>query len=151
MGVKGGQKFEAYLGEVGKKLSGSRVVRVGFLSGATYPNGLSVALVAFWNEFGTKFAPARPFFRNMIAAKKNEWPNGIATQLKLTGFNVDLALRRTGEAIAGQLRESIINTNFPPNAESTIERKGHSKPLVGAPPSKGHMLGSVDYEVADKA
>ena len=48
-----------------------------------------------------------------------------------------------GEAIAGQLRQSIVDTNSPALAESTIRRKGFSKPLVDT----GHMLQSVDYEV----
>lgn len=147
MAVRGGDKFAKELGEIGRRLSGPRVVRVGFLSGATYPDGKPVALVAFWNEFGTRFIPPRPFFRNMIAAKKNEWPGGIATQLRLTGYNVDLTLQRTGAAIAGQLRESIIQTNSPPNAPSTIAKKGHAKPLVDT----GHMLNSIDHEVGDRS
>lgn len=141
--IKGGEKLKKALGEIGRQLSGPSTVRVGFLARATYPNGLPVALVAAWNEFGTKKMPARPFFRNMIAAKKNEWPKGIATQLKATNYDVRKTLELTGMAISGQLRQSIIDTNSPPLALSTIARKGHSKPLVDT----GHMIGSVDYEV----
>jgi len=32
----------------------------------TYENGIDVALVAFWNEFGTRKIPARPFIRSAI-------------------------------------------------------------------------------------
>ena len=52
-------------------------------------------------------------------------------------------LGQTGEAIAGQLRESIINLTEPPLAPATVARKGSDKPLVDT----GHMLASVDYEV----
>jgi hypothetical protein len=47
------------------------------------------------------------------------------------------------EAIAGQLRESIIKTNAPPLSPRTIARKGFAKPLIDT----SHMINSVDYEV----
>lgn len=37
-------------------------VRVGVLESATYPDGTPVAMVAFWNEYGTKTSPVRAFF-----------------------------------------------------------------------------------------
>ena len=48
-----------------------------------------------------------------------------------------------GQGISGQLKQSIVDTNEPPLAASTIARKGFAKPLVDT----GHMLQSVDYEV----
>lgn len=143
--VTGGERLRAELGRIGQQLAGENVVRVGFLSNATYADGKPVAMIAAIQEFGAPGAgiPPRPFFRNMIRKKKGEWPKGIATQMRVTGYNVALTLERTGQAISGQLRQSIIDTNAPPLAKSTIARKGHSKPLVDT----GHMLGSVDYEV----
>lgn len=42
------------------------VLKAGILEGATTPNGMNIAQYAFWNEFGTKFSPARPFMRQSV-------------------------------------------------------------------------------------
>lgn len=146
--ISGGDRLAFALARIAYQLGGSAgaTLRVGFLEGATYPNGTPVAAVAAWNEYGTRTIPARPFFRNMIAAKSKEWPDGIATQLRLTRYDVALTLQRTGAAIRGQLQLSIRSTNTPPNAPSTIAKKGFNNPLIDT----GHMLNSVDYEVTTR-
>jgi hypothetical protein len=65
--------------------------------------------------------------------------------LVANGYDATLTLRQTGEAVAGQLRQSIVDTNDPPLAESTIKRKGFDKPLI----ETGHLFNSVDFEVAE--
>lgn len=142
--MKGGKKFSKLLQEISGQLAGGeKTVRVGFLENATYPKGMQVAMVAVFNEFGTATAPPRPFFRNMIRAKQGEWPAAIAGLLKANGYDVEKTLNITGAAIAGQLKQSIIDTNSPPLAASTIKRKGFAKPLIFT----SHMINSVDYEV----
>ena len=141
--ISGGDKLEFALARIAYELGSGATLRVGFLEGATYPDGQPVAAVAAWNEYGTATIPMRPFFRNMVAAKSKEWPEGIATQLRLTRYDVNLTLQRTGAAIRGQLQQSIRDTNSPPNAPYTIEKKGFNNPLLDT----GHMLNSVDYEV----
>ena len=49
----------------------------------------------------------------------------------------------TGEAVAGQLRQSIVDFSSVPLAPSTIARKGFENQLVDT----GHMLNSIDYEL----
>lgn len=145
--LRGGDKFEKKLAELGRKLGQPATLRVGFLENATYPDGKRVAEIAAHNEFGTPNAkapiPPRPFFRNMIAAKESEWPGAIAGLLKDNDLDVQLTMQQTGEAIKGQLQQSIRDTNAPPLAESTIRRKGHAKPLIDT----AHMINSVDYDV----
>jgi hypothetical protein len=143
--VRGGEKLAAKLRELTEKLAQPATVRIGFLENSRYPDGTPVAMIAAIQDFGAPRAgvPPRPFFRNMIAARKGEWPAAIAGQLKATGYDVELTLKRTGEAVAGQLRESIQQTNVPPLKPATIKRKGFSKPLVDT----GEMLKSVSYEV----
>lgn len=143
MKLSGGKKLEAALAKMAKNLSKPGTLRVGFLENATYPDGTNVAMVAALNDFGTSRTPPRPFFRNMIAAKKGEWPGGIALQLKRNDYDALKALRAVGEAIKGQLVQSIRDTNSPPLAESTIRRKGFSKPLIDT----SNMIDSADYEV----
>lgn len=143
--IRGGEKLEAALKEIAAKASNASVVKVGFLANATYPDGTSVAMVAAINEYGAPGAgiPPRPFFRNMIAAKSGEWPRAIADLLKTNDYDAAKTLGQTGEAVKGQLAQSIVDTNTPPNAPSTIARKGAAKPLVDS----GHLLQSIDHEV----
>lgn len=143
--ISGGDKLVAALEGILKKASNAKEVDVGFLEGATYPDGTSVPMVAAIQEFGAPKVgiPPRPFFRSMIANKSPEWPKAIAGLLKANDYDAQTTLAQTGEAIKGQLQQSIVDTNSPPLAQSTIDRKGSSKPLVDT----GHMLSSVDYEV----
>ena len=76
--VKGGDKMKAYLGALSNLVGSATAVRVGFLESERYPASaqqasLHVAQVAFWNEFGTITAPARPFFRQTIKGHQDHW------------------------------------------------------------------------------
>lgn len=170
--VTGGQRVAKVLAELGSRMGSGAVVKVGFLEGATYPAAakarlasqkrdsarvkaqlkqmasaagvpLRVAQVAFWNEFGTTRAPARPFFRGMIAAKSPDWGRDMAKAIKAKGYSVEQALALMGERIKDQLQKSIVDFASPGNAPSTIRRKGFDKPLIDT----GTMQRSVDYVV----
>lgn len=157
--IKGGQKFLNALAVIAKKLGQPRTLRVGFLAGATYPDGTSVAMVAAIQNFGapSRGIPPRPFFSNMVAKRADGWPKGIAAQLKATGNDVDKTLEITGDVIRSQLQIEIRETNAPPLAEATLGRRGYSgKPYnkknpktYGAKPliDTGHMINSVDKEI----
>jgi hypothetical protein len=144
--ISGGQKLTAALAQIGDQLGRGGTVKVGFLSGATYPDGTSVALVAAVNEFGapSRGQPPRPFFRNMVAKESPRWPASIAANLKANNYDVPKSLDQIGAAIAGQLRQSIVDLQSPPLKPSTIKRKGFSKPLI----DHGIMLQSVSHEVS---
>lgn len=143
--VRGGAKLEAALKAIGERISDASVVRVGFLENATYPDGKPVAMIAAIQEFGAPSVgiPPRPFFRHMIAEKSSEWPAAIAGLLRANNYDAAQTLGQTGEAVKGQLQQSIVDTNSPPLSPSTVARKGFDKPLVDT----GHMLNSVDYQV----
>lgn len=147
--VKGGDKLASALRQITAKLGNGNVgVKVGFLEGATYPGddenaGLPVAQVAFWNEFGTSRAPARPFFRGAIAQHQGEWGGQLADSLKASNMDGKRALALMGTIIKDQVVQSIVDTNSPPNAPSTVRRKGFDKPLIDT----GVMQRSVDFVV----
>lgn len=143
--VKGGEKANKAMAELARKLGKPMSLRVGFLEKATYPDGTPVGMIAAINEFGapSRNQPPRPFFRNMIAAKQNEWPAAIAGVFKASNYDAAKTFDIVGAAIAGQLRQSITDLMSPPLAASTIRRKGFDKPLIDT----GHMLKSVDHEV----
>lgn len=144
--VTGGEKAAAAIADLIKRLGSKRSLRVGFLENAKYPDGTPVAMVAAIQDFGAPGVgiPPRPFFRNMVRDKSPEWPKAVENLLKANNYDVEKTLRLTGEAIKGQLQQSIIDTNAPPLKPATVKRKGHSKPLVDT----AQMLNSVDYEVS---
>lgn len=139
---------------IAKKMGGGEV-SIGFMENATYPDGTPVASVAFWNEFGTSTAPARPFFRTMIAKESPQWASKMARQAKGTNYNGPKVLALMGEDIGGALVESIIAVNSPPLAESTIlaraknvKRGDEVSPTIAKPLiDTGHMKNSVSYQV----
>lgn len=143
--IRGGEKFEAAMADLARRLGRPATLKVGFLGNATYPDGKPVAMIAAINEYGapSRGQPARPFFRRMINAKQDEWPAAIAGVLRANGNDVEKSLNIAGAAIAGQLRQSIVDLVDPPLAPSTIARKGFDKPLIDT----SHMLKSVDHEV----
>ncbi len=143
--VKGGDKFAAELQRMAGAVQSAESVKVGFLSNATYPDGKPVAMVAAIQNWGAPRAGIlpRPFFTNMVKDKSPEWGPATGELLKANDYDAAKTLAQVGEVVAGQLRQSIRDTNFPPLAESTIARKGFDKPLV----ETGHMFNSVDYEV----
>lgn len=145
MQVRGGQKLEAALADLSKRLSKPATLRVGFLENATYPDGTPVAMVAAIQDFGAPGAniPPRPFFRNMVASKSPGWGPALAKNLKARNYDVTAALDAVGEGIEGQLQQSIQETNTPALAKKTVARKGFAKPLIDT----SNMINSVDHDV----
>jgi len=143
----GGDALERKLAEMAEKLGEGKVLRVGFLENATYPDGQQVAMVAAANEFGNPAnnQPPRPFFRNMIADNKDTWPDDIGRIAQATDFDGEQTLGLMGEHIKGQLQQSIRELMEPPLSPVTIEKKGFDKPLIGT----SNMLNSVDYDIRD--
>lgn len=143
--VYGGDRLAARLKEIGDRLGKGGSVKVGFLSGAKYPDGTSVAMVAAIQDFGAPSVgiPPRPFFRNMVAKESRGWPDAIVTDLARTDYDVDRTLGRLGVLIEGQLRQSIVDTNLPPLKPATIRRKGFSKPLIDT----SNMINSISSKV----
>lgn len=152
VGLSGGDKLDARLREFADKVARPATLRVGFLEGATYPDGTPVALVAAVQNFGSpaQGIPPRPFFTNMIAEKKDRWGDQLANLLKMNDWDAKKALYLMGAGIAVQLRDSINQMNSPPLAPETIRRKGGTptaaKPLIDT----GHMFQSVEYEIDDE-
>jgi hypothetical protein len=141
MEIQGGDKLAKALEEIAANMAGS--VRVGFLESATYPDGTPVAAVAFWDEFGTTTAPARPFFRTTITEKSSEWADRLAKSAVHFEYDSDKILNLMGQTIAEDIQQSIVGWTDPENAPSTVAKKGFNKPLI----DKGVMQRSVDYEV----
>lgn len=145
MKISGGEKLEKRLQEMARNIGKPATLSVGFLEGATYPDGTSVAMVAAIQNFGAtaRGIPPRPFFSNMVADKSPEWPEALGKILVAKNYDASGSLELMGQGIKGQLQQEIVDTNSPPLSPVTVARKGTAKPLVDT----GHMLASVDYIV----
>lgn len=142
--VQGGRDFERHLADIARRLAQPGVLKVGFLEGASYPDGTPVALVAAVQNFGapSRGIPPRPFFSNMVEAKQSEWGPALGALLA-KGMSIEAALNQLGLGIVGQLKQSIVDTNDPPLAASTIKAKGFEKPLI----DDTIMINATDHAV----
>src|SRR5260370_1264933 len=119
--IKGGGKLEQALREIAEKVKHPAKLRVGFLAGATYPDGTPVAMVAAIQDYGapSRSIPPRPFFRNMVASKSKQWPADVAAAVKSSDYDAEAALALVGEHIRGQLQQAINDFNGAPLAAAT--------------------------------
>jgi hypothetical protein len=173
--ISGGDRLERYLADLSRKVKSASQLKVGFLEGATYPDGTSVAMVAAIQNFGapSKGIPPRPFFTNMVKEKSGNWGVQLAELLKRNDYDAHKALALMGEGVKSQLRQSIVDTNDPalsavtlllrqrfPSADygaSDVWQAFHDvangvKPEISGTAAKplvytGHLLQSVDSEV----
>lgn len=143
--IKGGDKFSKELQRIAGAVDSAESVKIGFLQGSTYPDGTPVALIAAIQNWGApaRGIPARPFFSDLIAEKSPEWGPATGALLIANQYDAAKTLAGVGEAVAGQLRQSIVDFSSVPLAPSTIAKKGFDKQLV----ESAHMLNSVDSEV----
>ena len=119
-------------------------VRVGVLENATYPDGTPVAMVAFWNEYGTRTSPVRAFFRTTVSEQKKNWVLSVQNLMKMHNDSKQV-MGLIGVHIQEQIVQSINTWSDPPNAPYTIAKKGSSKPLI----ETGVLMGSISFEVGD--
>lgn len=107
---------------------------------------LSVAEIATIHEYGLGTSPQRSFIRAWADSRKAEHQR----MLKIIGENVvkgryDAAtgLARLGNLFVGEVQARISGGIPPPNAPSTVARKGSSKPLINT----GQLRSSIRFRV----
>lgn len=103
-------------------------VKVGVIDGSTYEDGTSVASVAFWNEYSTKTAPSRPFFRSTIQEQKSAWVQLAQKGIK-AGMSIEHVLGLVGAQMQTDVQFSIMTWTTPPNAAYTVAKKQFNAPL----------------------
>ncbi len=104
--------------------------------------------VAAYNEFGAPAAnvPQRSFIRATVDAKKPEIQAAqgrVAKQVLAGKITFHQGLEQIGAKVVGLMKQRIAAGIPPENAESTIARKGSSKPLINF----GQLRGAITYEV----
>lgn len=139
-----GKKFEKMLKELAEK-----EVRVGFQHGkATEEDGTDICDIAAWNELGTVHIPARPFLRMSVDDNESKINSFLQSKKKqlASGTSAEQILKEIGIFQKDLIQEKITEGSFEPNAESTVKKKGSSKPLIDT----GRMRQSVNYEIKAK-
>lgn len=142
------------------------IVRVGWFSGIRYEDGLPVAQVARWQEFGTggKYPiPPRPFMRPVLHGRGNEMREKLQkaySKALKDNQNTMIVLGRFGEYLTSQIRQSIRMTVNPPNSPVTlhggwlrtergvpfhVEGKRGNHPLIDT----GFMIDSLTYQIEE--
>ena len=119
-------------------------VRVGVLENATYPDGTPVAMVAFWNEYGTRTSPVRAFFRTTVSEQKKNWVLSVQNLMKIHN-DPKQVMGLIGVHMQEQIVQSINTWSDPPNSAYTIAKKGFDKPLV----ETGVLMRSIKSEVGE--
>lgn len=153
--ISGGDKWKKHL----EKYREEPELHVGILSGATYQGegdagqaGKKVAEVAYWQEYGTfrngaKHIPPRPFFRNTIEEKKEEWVQAVASEVK-RGQSLEQALTAVGDNITADIVDTIKQGIEPALSETTLanrKKKGHTSttPLMDSMT----LIKTIDFEI----
>lgn len=134
------------LERIAGNLEGPLSVKVGFPAGEA---DADIVARAVWNEFGTRRGvPERPFLRNAMRSNREAYRarlTELARLIVLGGLDLSVALRLIGTQAQGDIQKEIVTLAQPPNAPSTIARKGSSNPLIDT----GEMRQKVTYKVGD--
>lgn len=105
---------------------------------------------ALYNEYGTAYIPARPFFRT--ATSFDESRNIIANYTRqaveslISGqLTVEQVQGRIGLFLKGRVINSVRNGGWTMNSQATLDRKGNKPPLIDS----GDLISSIEWEVKD--
>ncbi len=140
------------------KSASSHVSKVGFWNGTSNDGEMSIASLAFLQEYGRpqtavhNFIPARPFFRMSAMNVANGRSDvrhymKVALQQIISGKQTTQnSLQMVGEVYEDELKAIITYFDEPPNAARTVSMKGKDDPLVDS----GHMRDSVQNKVTKR-
>ena len=116
-------------------------IEAGFFVGTKYKNGKDVTEVAKKNDKGIG-VPERPFMIPAGNKAANKTIN-ITVQSIAGGMDEQQALSRAGIMFKNAIQREITNLKEPPNAQSTILKKGSSNPLIDT----GLMRSKVEWKL----
>lgn len=144
----------AHYKKVIKELSelSKKRIKVGILrDSAKNADGVTILEYAIYNEYGTQFIPARPFFREATEHPKaeadiqNYIKSKISEIISSNGsYTADQAAIAIGEYVRGKIIYSIRNGSWTPNAPSTLKGKqSGTTPLI----NQGDLIRSIEFEV----
>lgn len=110
-------------------------VRVGWFEDSKYDDNTPIALVAYFQEYGTaRGIPQRPFMRPAELKNKAKWQQIALQEIRKcveSGIPLTQAMMKLGLVVQGDIAKEISTLTQPPLAESTVKarlrRKGKKK------------------------
>lgn len=111
--------------------------------------GVSVAEVAAFQEFGTSRNPPRPFMSALIRENRSEYMHVCKRAYKrlLAGDSIASCLEEIGRWGVAKMREKIDSNVPPPLAPATVEKKGHDHALIDSET----MYHSIGFQIVSTA
>lgn len=117
-------------------------------------SGESYVMIANVHEFGVIISkatgniviPERSFMRSTFDEKERDWAKFMESRLKKVlnfQMTVEQMYDQVGAKAVSDIQKKIRDLRDPPNAESTIEKKGSSNPLIDS----GDMRRRVTWKV----
>jgi len=116
------------------KIANGSHTKVGVQQGEIREDGTNLVTVAAANEFGVPgHIPARPFIRStrdgQATGVDRKGDRGIRSIFSGNDTTKSF-LGKLGEWFEAKVKKKIVDLREPPNAPSTIARKGSSNPLI---------------------
>jgi hypothetical protein len=102
--------------------------------------------VAQWNEFGTEHIPARPSITAWADAKGQDTlreARDRMAQAAKAGKSTMQVLDQLAQKSAADIQKMIAGSIPPPNAQSTIDKKGSSTTLINFGQLRASIRGKV--------
>lgn len=96
-------------------------------------------------NFGNDKIPPRPWLIPGVQSATRDIVDTVGDGLE-QGLSADAVLNQVGAIAVGATQEYITNLRTPPNAPSTIEKKGSDNPLIDT----GSMRASVTWKVTNE-
>ncbi|WP_060476719.1 hypothetical protein [Pseudomonas monteilii] len=147
------QKVRHALKGIEERMQKDGLVLVGVPKGAgNYEDGLTIATIAAVNNFGSAdgHIPARPFLAPAVENGAPEYRRLVEVMLpKVMSGEVEMQtlLAQMGQLAEGHVKQQITELRTPPNAQSTIDKKGSDNPLIDT----GALRQSIRYVLDDGA
>jgi len=145
------QKVKHALKGLEERMQKDGLVLVGVPKGAgAYEDGLTIATVAAVNNFGSADGriPARPFLAPAVENGAPEYRRLVEVMLPkvMSGeMEMQTLLAQMGQLAEGHVKQQITDLRTPPNAQSTIDKKGSDNPLIDT----GALRQSIRYVIDD--
>ncbi len=97
--------------------------QAGWFESARYDNGVPVAQVAIYNEYGTSRIPPRPFMRPTVESQKQEWARAtgkVVSQVLRGKMSAEQGMTLVAQKAAGDIRQTISRVDSPPLSPITL-------------------------------
>ena len=93
-------------------------------------------------HFGNYHIPASPWLDVGFKSGQSVYNQMIKLGIKKKE-NINLVLNRVCQVAVGKVQEYMTNLNTPPNAQSTIDKKGFNNRLINT----GELRSTVNYKI----